>query len=345
MAAKILIVDDEESIRDFLQELLEGKGYECKTAADVAEARSLIEENEYELIICDVRMPGESGLDFAKFITKACPEIALVMISGIDDPEIAQYALEIGAYGYIVKPFKLNEVIINVSNAFLRRDLEIQNRQHRENLEKIVLERTDALLKALNDTRLAMERIVQAVALTVETRDPYTAGHQKRVSSVACAIASEMGLSDEKIEGLRMAGYIHDIGKISVPAEILSKPGKISVHEFGIIKSHPEIGYEILKDIEFPWPIAQTVYQHHERIDGSGYPLGLKDDKIIIEAKITAVADVVDAMASHRPYRPSLGVSEALSEIEKQIGVLYDPASGAACLKIFREKGFHLDSD
>ena len=343
MTAKILVVDDEESIREFLGELLEGKGYECKTAADVAEARGLIEENDYELIVCDVRMPGESGIDFAQFVTKAYPETALVMISGIDDPEIARHSLEIGAYGYIVKPFKLNEVIINVSNALLRRDLETQNRQHRENLEKIVLERTDALQKALNDTRMAMERIVQAVALTVEIRDPYTAGHQKRVASVACAIAAEMGLSEEKIEGLRMAGYIHDIGKISVPAEILSKPGKISVHEFAIIKSHPEIGYEILKDIDFPWPIAQTVYQHHERVDGSGYPLGIKGDKIIIEAMITAVADVVDAMASHRPYRPSLGVVEALEEIEKKSGVLYDPAAGKACLNIFREKGFQLD--
>ena len=178
--------------------------------------------------------------------------------------------------------------------------------------------------------REILKGFVQTIAMTVEARDPYTAGHQKRVANLARYIASDMGLSEEQIEGIRVAGIIHDLGKISVPAEILSKPGKISMHEFAIIKSHPEIGYEILKDIDFPWPIAQTVYQHHERINGSGYPLGIKDGRIIIEAKITAVADVVDAMASHRPYRPSLGVAEALDEIEKQSGVLYDPASGGA---------------
>ena len=340
---QVLVVDDEESVRGFLRELLERKGYVCTTAANVAEARSCMQDVDFELIISDVKMPGESGLDFAKFVIKERPNTALVMISGIDDPEIAKYALEIGAYGYIVKPFKINEMIINVANALHRRDLEIQKRQYRENLEKTVSERTKALQKALNDTRMAMERIVEVMALTVENRDPYTAGHQKRVAILASGIAQEMGFSEEKIEGLRMACYIHDIGKISVPAEILSKPGKISEHELGIIQSHPQIGYDILKDIDFPWPIALTVYQHHERVNGTGYPQGIKCDKIIEEAKIAAVADVVEAMASHRPYRPSLGLPKALEEVEGNLGVLYDSDAGKACLRLFRERGFLLD--
>ena len=154
----------------------------------------------------------------------------------------------------------------------------------------------------------------------VEMRDPYTAGHQLRVSNLACAIANEMGLSHDKIEGLRMAGFIHDIGKLSIPAEILSKPTKLTDFEFSLIKEHPRSGYEMLKDVESPWPLAQIVYQHHERINGSGYPRKLKGDEILIDARIMAVADVVEAMASHRPYRPALGIEAALEEIEKNKG-------------------------
>lgn len=189
----------------------------------------------------------------------------------------------------------------------------------------------------------AMEQTVQAIAFTIETRDPYTAGHQRRVSKLACAIAEEMGLPEDKIEGLRMAGDIHDIGKISVPAEILSKPGQISEVEFNIIKTHPQVGYDILKNIEFPWPIAKIVLQHHERMDGSGYPLGLRRNKILLEARILAVADVVEAMVTHRPYRPAQPIKAALDEISKNKGKLYDSRVVEACLKLFKEKGFKFE--
>jgi HD-GYP domain-containing protein (c-di-GMP phosphodiesterase class II) len=176
----------------------------------------------------------------------------------------------------------------------------------------------------------------------VEMRDPYTAGHQLRAANLACAIATEVGLPKEKIDGIRMAGSIHDIGKISIPAEILSKPTKLTNVEFSLIKEHSRSGYEILKDVESQWPLAQIVYQHHERMDGSGYPRNLKGDEIIIEARIMAVADVVEAMASHRPYRPGLGIDSALAEIEKNKGTLYDNNIADACLRLFREKGFQL---
>jgi HD-GYP domain-containing protein (c-di-GMP phosphodiesterase class II) len=177
----------------------------------------------------------------------------------------------------------------------------------------------------------------------VEARDPYTAGHQIRSANLARAIATEMGLSEGKIEGIRMAGSIHDIGKLSIPAEILSKPTKLSDIEFGLIKEHSRRGFEMLKDVESPWPLAEIVYQHQERMDGSGYPRHLKGDDILMEARILAVADVVEAMASHRPYRPALGIDAALNEIEKNKGTIYDKTVADACLRLFHEKGYKFE--
>jgi PAS domain S-box-containing protein/putative nucleotidyltransferase with HDIG domain len=194
----------------------------------------------------------------------------------------------------------------------------------------------------LRDTMIAT---VNTLASTVEMRDPYTAGHQRRVTILACAMAEEMGLTEEQFDGLRMAGLVHDIGKFSVPVEILNKPGRISEIEFNIIKVHPQAGYNILKKIEFPWPVAQIVLQHHERLDGSGYPQGLKNGGIMLEAKILAVADVVEAMASHRPYRPALSIEVALEEIAKNRGILYDPDVADVCSRLFINKGFVLGQE
>ena len=179
--------------------------------------------------------------------------------------------------------------------------------------------------------------------MTVESRDLYTSGHQKRVSDLACAIATEMALSIDQIEAIYMAGILHDIGKITVPAEILSKPGRLSEHEFGLIKSHPQVAYDILKGIKFPWPLAQIVLQHHERMDGSGYPLGLAGENILLEARILAVADTVEAMASHRPYRAALGIEAALEIIGRNKKVLYDHRVVDACIRVFDEKGFKFN--
>jgi PAS domain S-box-containing protein len=188
----------------------------------------------------------------------------------------------------------------------------------------------------------ALGATVQAIAVTVETRDPYTAGHQRRVADLARAIATEMNLPADQIDGIHMAAAIHDLGKLSVPAEILSKPTKLTNIEFSLIKTHPQSGYEILKDIDFPWPIARMIQEHHERMDGLGYPNGLKGDNLLLESRILSVADVVESMSSHRPYRPSLGIEAALEEIEKNKGTHYDNAVADACLRIFREKGFQL---
>jgi PAS domain S-box-containing protein/putative nucleotidyltransferase with HDIG domain len=200
----------------------------------------------------------------------------------------------------------------------------------------------EQLHQTLDRLRKAIDTTIQVLVSASEARDPYTAGHQLRVADLAGAIAAEMGLAQEKIEGIRMAGVIHDIGKISIPSEILTKPSKLTDLEFSLIKEHSRSGYEMLKDVESPWPLAQIAYQHHERMDGSGYPRNLKGDEILIEARIMAVADVVEAMASHRPYRPSLGIDIALAEIEKYKGTHYDNAVADACLRLFREKRYQF---
>ena len=178
---------------------------------------------------------------------------------------------------------------------------------------------------------------IRAIALTIEKRDPYTAGHQERVAELAVKIGREMGMDDDELEGLKLGALIHDIGKISIPAEILSRPGKLEPEMFGIIKTHPRSGYDIIRGIDFPWPLADVVLQHHERMDGSGYPDGLKGDEILLDARILAVADIVEAMASHRPYRAGLGFERALEEVENGKGTLYDTQVVDACQKVFRD--------
>jgi PAS domain S-box-containing protein len=196
--------------------------------------------------------------------------------------------------------------------------------------------------RSVERIRKALGGTVQALAVTVESRDPYTAGHQRRVADLARAIATEMNLPIDIIDGIRMAAAIHDLGKVSVPAEILSKPTKLKKTEFDLIKEHSQSGYDILKDIDFPWPIARIVLEHHERMNGSGYPNGLAGENILMESRIIAVADVVEAIGSHRPYRPSLGIEAALEEIKKNRGTHYDKTVADACLRLFREKGFKL---
>ena len=195
---------------------------------------------------------------------------------------------------------------------------------------------------AEHDLHESLQGTITAISKAVEARDPYTAGHERRVADISCAIAKEMGLDEYQIEGIRMGATIHDIGKIQIPAEILSKPAKLTEMEYRLIQAHAATGYDILKDIKFPWPIAEIVYQHHERIDGTGYPQGLKGEEICLEARIVAVADVVEAISSRRPYRAALGIEAALDEIKANRGILYDPVSVDACLKAHEKKKFSV---
>jgi PAS domain S-box-containing protein/putative nucleotidyltransferase with HDIG domain len=219
----------------------------------------------------------------------------------------------------------IGEVVLTIDDITKHRHAEEEIQQGIKQLEK-----------SMGDT-------IKAMSMVVETRDPYTAGHQDKVARLAAAIAEKISLSEERIRGIKMAGVIHDIGKMYIPADILSKPGKLSSIEMQLIRTHSQAGYDIMKDIEFPWPVAKIILEHHERMDGSGYPNGKSNNDILLEARIIAVADVVDAIASHRPYRPSFGIDAALGEIEKNKGVLYDSDVVNACLKLFREEGFQLE--
>ncbi len=228
---------------------------------------------------------------------------------------------------------RVQERTAEISKANEALQVEITERKHAE----------DALKESYEKLQSALEGIIHALSSTVEKRDPYTAGHQQRVTTLACAIATEMGLPEEKVDGIRMIGVIHDLGKIYVPAEILSKPGQLNEVEFKMIRAHAKVGYDILKKVEFPWPIAQVIVQHHERIDGSGYPSGLSGENILLEAKIIGVADVFEAISSHRPYRPALGIDKAIEEISQKKGTLYDPEVVDACLRLFTVKGFTIE--
>ena len=201
----------------------------------------------------------------------------------------------------------------------------------------------EQLKESFKKLQKTMEDSIYAISMITEARDAYTAGHQQKVSKLAIAISQEMGFSEDKTEGIKIAALVHDVGKINLPAEILSKPGKLSEIEFSLIKNHSQIGYNILRKIDFLWPVAEIVYQHHEKVNGSGYPRGLKGDEILLEAKIICVADVVEAMSSHRPYRPALGIDVALEEISKNKGILYEPEIVDVCLRLFKEKRFKFE--
>jgi PAS domain S-box-containing protein len=197
-------------------------------------------------------------------------------------------------------------------------------------------------LRYLEQLKTALMNTVQVATIISEMRDPYTAGHEKRVAAIAAAVGAELGLGEAQIEGLRVAGSLHDIGKLSIPAEILSKPARLSALEMVLVKGHPQAGFDVLNSMEWPWPVAQVALQHHERMDGSGYPNSLKGDDILLEARIMAVADVVEAMSSHRPYRAGLGIDAALAEILRGRGSIYDARVADACLHLFRDKGFRI---
>lgn len=200
----------------------------------------------------------------------------------------------------------------------------------------------EGLRRMVSKLQGVLDQTVQALASITEIKDPYTAGHQQRVADLARAIAREFGLPKDMVEGIHVAGTLHDIGKIAIPAEILTKPSKLLEIEFGLVKTHSQVGYQILERIDFPWPVAEAVRQHHERIDGSGYPRGLRRDQIIPQARILAVADVVEAMASHRPYRPAHGIDSALAEIMRGRGGVYDPEVADACIALFKERGYEM---
>jgi putative nucleotidyltransferase with HDIG domain len=320
----IMVVEDEELIKDMIRQHIERAGYECTTAKSGTEALKIMADHtkKVDIIITDIRMPGINGIELTREVKENYDSDVIVM-TGFAENFDYEKVIESGASDFFQKPINTKELLLRLRRVLKERILLAErNRADKE------------LKKHIEKLQNAQEQTVAALASTAEIRDPYTSGHQKNVSKLACCIAESMGLSEDLIKGLRIAGLLHDIGKISVPAEILSKPGKITKDERNIIKNHCQVGYDILKGIEFQWPIAEIVLQHHERMDGSGYPLGLQGEEILLEARILAVADVIEAMSSHRPYRAALGLDEALEEIRNKRGSLFDPDVVDACLDL-----------
>jgi putative nucleotidyltransferase with HDIG domain len=334
----ILAVDDTPASLRLLTDILAAEGYLVRSAINGELALHAAIAQPPKLVLLDVNMPGMDGFEVCRRLKHEpiLRDVPIIFVSALTDVPDKLKGFEIGGVDYVTKPFQRDELLARVHT-----HLQLYDLTH--HLEEMVDERTRSLKESEERLKKTMITSISAVATMVELRDPYTAGHQQRVAKIANAIAHELGLPNSQIEGINLAAAVHDIGKISVPSEILSKPGRLSDPEFALIKQHPEMGYEILKKIDFPWPIADTVRQHHERIDGNGYPLGLKGESILFEARILAVADTIEAMASHRPYRAGLGAEKALMEIEKDYERHFDAEVVAAALRLFRDNGFNLD--
>ena len=378
---RVLAVDDDSTIRDLYQGILKSHNQStpipdfkltcCSQGDEAVEAvkRSFEEDAPYAVAFLDLNMPpGPDGEWTAEEIHNLDPRINTVVVTGyrsINYRNTAQPTRFSDKLLYLQKPFHPREIIQFATALGIKWQAEKQLLTMHADLENLVEQRTAELVKSnrllkievenrkrmqqelqqsFESLKIAMHSTIQAISMTVEKRDPYTSGHQQRVAILAKTIAEELKLPEGQIESIYMAAAIHDIGKISLPAEILVKPISLSDIEISLIQTHAQAGYDILKGIEFPWAIADIVLQHHERMNGSGYPLGLAGDDIVFEARIICVADVVETMASHRPYRPSIGMDKALEEIADNRGVLYDPRVVDACLKIFSEKGFSFPS-
>ncbi len=482
-AGRIMVVDDEPDVISPLCEMLTDEGYETAGFCKGSEAIETLTKQEFDLLITDLIMPDMDGIDVLRAGLEIDPNLVGIIMTGHATVQTAIEAMKAGAIDYILKPFKMENLLPVLSRAMQIRSLRAENLQLRETLAihelgkaiafssdlnsimnmvadaallqckadevSIMLPTADGknlyiaaasgseraenigihipieqgiagwvarnhepvvLQGEVNDPRMApikprseihtavsmpmmssgkivgvlnvnitknyrhftmgqlkalgilvsivspilektqlyiqliksVEDTVRAMAMIVEKRDMYTAGHQERVANLAVNIANDMKLSEKQVNGLRLAGIIHDIGKLNVPSEILTKPTALNRIELELVKMHAEAGYNILETIDFPYPVAQIVYQHHERMNGSGYPRALKGNEILIESRILAVADVVEAISSHRPYRPAQGIDKALKEISDNKCILYDPTVAEACLRLFNEKGFKL---
>ena len=331
---RILIVDDEEAICTLLARLLGAHGYECVTAESAASARRHLSSGPFALLLSDVNMPGESGFDFAHEVHHDYPDTAVVLVTGVDDRRIAEAALAQGAYGYVLKPFKANELLINVVNALRRRALEIENRHHRDRLEQAVLERTSTLRDTIarleaseGEARRLREETIRRLSWAAEFRSQETGQHIVRMSLYCALLARLAGFDDERAELIRIASPMHDVGKIGIPDRILLKPGALTDEERQVMEAHAEMGHRILagSNAELLELAALLALTHHERIDGTGYPRGLAGDEIPIEGRIAAVADVFDALTSDRVYRPAFQPDEARALMHEGRGTQFDP--------------------
>jgi putative two-component system response regulator len=332
---QILVVDDEEPLRRWNERVARENGYTCNGVGDVASARERLEQEAFRLVLLDVNLPGDSGMTLLAEIRRTYPEVAVVMVTGEDSTELALSAIELGAFGYLVKPVGAGELIINIANALHRGRIETQKQRALQRLQKTVQARSDELAQAMQDLELSEKQVWASQAETifrlarlVEFRDEETGQHLHRMSSYCEILALALGLATEECERLRLASQLHDVGKVAVPDEVLLKPGKLTPEEFEIVKGHAERGYRMLagSSSELVQLGGVIAYSHHERWDGTGYPRGLAGEVIPREGRIAAVADVFDALTSDRVYRPALPVSSAITTMREERGGHFDAA-------------------
>jgi len=318
--ARILVVDDEASICRLVALFLEKKGYSCTTCESPAEAMAQIESGEFELVVSDVMMPGMTGIELLARAKKTHPDTAFIMLTALDDHETAVHALELGAYGYVIKPFGQTELLINVANSLRRRQLEVERNLYENQLEELVQARTA-------ETRATQEQITLRLVAASEYRDEETGEHIRRIGEYSGVLARALGWDPVASEDMRLAAPMHDVGKIGVADAVLRKPGKLSPEEFNQIKEHTTIGARILEGSQIALiNLARDIaLSHHEKFDGSGYPRGLRGEDIPICARIVAVCDVYDALVSKRVYRPAMPEEKALAIMKEGRGQHFDP--------------------
>ena len=324
VSPRILIVDDEVEITEILADLL-SEEYECIRAGSAEEALTRLQESEFQLVISDITMPGMSGLDMIPHVKEIAPDTVVVMISGMQTVESAIGALRLGAFDYLMKPFDLRQVEAVVKRALEHHDLVVAKQRYENHLEELVEQRTIELDKALNSLEGAYRSTLKALTAALETRDSETHGHSERVVTYSLRLGREYGLSSEEMKALEFGSLLHDIGKIGVPDSILRKPAKLTEEEWVRMREHPLHGQQILRGIEFLQGASRVVAQHHEKWDGTGYPLGLRKEEIDICARIFSVADAFDAITSDRVYRRGKSYEAASQELDDWSGRQFDP--------------------
>ena len=324
VSPRILIVDDEVEITEILADLL-SEEYECIRAGSAEEALTRLQESEFQLVISDITMPGMSGLDMIPHVKEIAPDTVVVMISGMQTVESAIGALRLGAFDYLMKPFDLRQVEAVVKRALEHHDLVVAKQRYENHLEELVEQRTIELDKALNSLEAAYRSTLKALTAALETRDSETHGHSERVVTYSLRLGREYGLSSDEMKALEFGSLLHDIGKIGVPDSILRKPAKLTEEEWVRMREHPLHGQQILRGIEFLQGASRVVAQHHEKWDGTGYPLGLRKEEIDICARIFSVADALDAITSDRVYRRGKSYEAASQELDDWAGRQFDP--------------------
>jgi putative two-component system response regulator len=334
----VLIVDDNATNLDLLVNTLKTE-YRLGIAKNGPNALAYALKHKPDLVLLDIMMPEMDGFEVCTRL-KAIPEAAsipIIFITAMSETVSKTKGFELGAVDYITKPFHAAEVKARIRTHLSLKEMRLRLESQNELLEQQVAQKTAEI-------RDMLDASIHSMALMSEIRDPYTAGHQQRVAQLACAIAEKMGLATTTIEGIRIAGILHDVGKIRIPVSILSRSGRLLDAELEMLKIHSQVSFDILKSIPFPWPVAQIVLQHHERLDGSGYPQGLQGAEILLEARILAVADVMEANSSFRPYRPARGIDAALTRLAQKKGKQYDADVVRACQELFAEEGFTFDT-